>query len=379
MTFRDFSDDLPDLDSSLDEGFYSEPESTLFDLDNDGTFETTAQGFDTNGDGIADHWSLQTDLDGDGIADETNIIEGLDSDGDGIPDTWEMSINLDNEEMVNQSAYFQDTDGDSYPHFLETSDFSNTIGDPAADMEHWHQQTYQDTCAIASQEFILDELTGQDFSEDELRQEAIDNGWYLPGGGTPLDSMGNLLEAHGIDVAKQYNCTFKDLNDKLAQGEKVIVAVDAEEIWYPDRIDTDDLIANALGMPGQGTNHAIQVIGIDNSNPDHPMVILNDPGSPNGQGMAVPAEQFINAWEDSGNYMVSTTGHTAVATVDAHTAVGEQMVGNYADASYYKGKADSQQEMAKWYAEHGDFFEASWRQKAADEYRQKAEEAAKHP
>lgn len=280
------------------------------DLDNDGTYEIPSQGYDTDGDGIADTWQMQTDLDGDGIADQTSVIHGIDTDGDGIADTWNIQTDLNNDGIPDQEAYFQDTDNDGIPDTPYTTPevSDNTIGDPADDMEHWHQQTNPDTCAIVSQEFILDELTGQDFDENQLRQEAIDNGWYTPGGGTSLDCMGNLLEAHGIPVEKESGCTLQDLSDKLAQGEKVIVAVDSEEIWYPDQIDQDDLMTNTYGMPGQGTDHAVEVIGIDNSDPNNPMVILNDPGSPNGQGMRVPASTFQNAWDDSNNYMVSTTG-----------------------------------------------------------------------
>ena len=71
-------------------------------------------------------------------------------------------------------------------------------------------------------------------------------------------------------------------------------------------IDSDKVLANVSGMPEQGANHAVQVIGIDNSDPDNPVVILNDPGHPNGQGVRVAADDFMDAWEDSDNFMVST-------------------------------------------------------------------------
>ncbi|MCZ8161198.1 MAG: hypothetical protein O9275_10705, partial [Microcystis sp. LE19-196.1B] len=154
-----------------------------FDLNDDGTYETFGQGYDTDGDGIADTWTMQSDLDGDGIADQTSVIHGIDTDGDGIPDTWEIQTDLDNDGIPDQQAYFQDSDGDGVPDTAYDAqnvgyNDDNIIGDPTDDMEHWHQQTYQDTCAVVSQEFILDELTGIDFDENELRQQAIDNGWY---------------------------------------------------------------------------------------------------------------------------------------------------------------------------------------------------------
>lgn len=193
------------------------------------------------------------------------------------------------------------------PNFDPSHAGPGIIGDPGGEMANWHQQTYDDTCAVVSQEFILESLTGQDFSEDELRQEAIDNGWYTPGGGTPVEHVGGLLEAHGVDVERTEGATLQDIADKLSQGEKVIVGLDADEIWMPGQDFVQDEILGDVGsIPGQGANHAVEVIGIDNSDPNHPMVILNDPGHPDGQGVMVPADEFVDAWNDSGNYMVYT-------------------------------------------------------------------------
>lgn len=67
-----------------------------------------------------------------------------------------------------------------------------------------------------------------------------------------------------------------DIRECLESGGKVIVSIDADEIWFGE---SDDLFT-----PGDGPNHAVEVIGIDYSNPDEPMVILNDSGNPNGCG-----------------------------------------------------------------------------------------------
>jgi Peptidase_C39 like family len=186
------------------------------------------------------------------------------------------------------------------------------VGEPEEDMEHWHMQEHDDTCAVVSQEYILEELTGEEFSEEELRQEAIDKGYYIPGGGTPCDDVGKLLEDHGIEVERTEGNTLEDLREKLEQGEKVIVGVDSDEIWYPNQSGEEDLNEHG-NIPGQDANHAVQVIGIDYSDPDNPVVILNDPGSPDGQGRRIPADEFMDAWEDSDCYMVATTGETSFA------------------------------------------------------------------
>lgn len=183
-------------------------------------------------------------------------------------------------------------------------DSSGVLGFPNQDEQFWHLQQHDDTCAIASQQFILDDILGQHFSEEQLCQEAIANGWYTPGGGTPLADVGNLLEAHGVQVERQEGATIQDLVTSLEQGQHVIVAVNAEDIWYHGT--PDDPLASYPGIPGQAADHAVEVIGLDTSDPNHPMVILNDPGTPDGQGESVPLNVFEAAWHASDDFMVST-------------------------------------------------------------------------
>ena len=46
--------------------------------------------------------------------------------------------------------------------------------------------------------------------------------------------------------------------------------------------------------------------GFDVSDPDNPMVIVNDPGHPDGQGHAYPLDRFMDAWENSNFIMTAT-------------------------------------------------------------------------
>lgn len=192
-------------------------------------------------------------------------------------------------------------------------DSEHVTGHPLEDMQHWHQQTHPDTCAVVSQEFILDELTGHDFSEETLAQEAYAHGWYTPGAGTPMDDVGNLLELHGISIEREYNASIDDLSAELDQNHKVIVAVNAETLW--DNASGNAATVGHVGfIPGQNANHAVEVIGFDHTDALNPMVILNDPGCANGCGILVPLTAFEAAWGQSGHYMV-------------HTVDGQQVTG----------------------------------------------------
>jgi hypothetical protein len=337
MFSQDASQNSIDFDVGMGDDLPQDLNPMPVDLNHDGTNESVIQGFDTDGDGQPDTWVIASDLNLDGTVDRTSVIQQIDTNADDIPDTWviQSDTNLDN--IPESEAIVQDLDGDGTPDTLVSQAIgasSDVVGEPGEDTAYWHQQAHEDTCAVVSQEFILDELTGQDFTEEQLRQEAYENGWYNPGSGTPMECMGNLLEAHGIDVERRSGCTLDDLSEQLAQGQHVIVGLDAEEVWNPG-IDDDDLLCEFVGMPEQGANHAVQVIGIDYSDPDNPMVILNDPGSGNGQGLMVPADQFVDAWEDSGNYMVHTTGQPVQA--DQLPEMPQVAVGGYynADESYH--------------------------------------------
>ncbi|MEO3857865.1 hypothetical protein [Acrocarpospora sp. B8E8] len=183
------------------------------------------------------------------------------------------------------------------------ADGFDVVGDPGHDVLFWHEQGASDTCAVACQEFVLDDLTGVPHAEAELTALAERHGWYEPGHGTAMNDVGNLLDYFGLTVERHDHATVADLEVALAGGQDVIAAVDAEQIWAAQGL-VDDLDAYP-GIPDQGADHVVQVIGVDHHDPAHPVVLLNDSGSPYGAGGQVPLEVFLEAWGESGNFMVT--------------------------------------------------------------------------
>lgn len=169
--------------------------------------------------------------------------------------------------------------------------------------ENWFsdnvQQQYNDTCAIKSQELVLNSV-GLNVTEDELRNEAYKNGWYTPGYGTPMEDVGKLLESHGMEVTQMQHGSIYNLVSELSKGHPVIVGVDSGELWNPGADETfEDIIR------GQQADHALIVSGIDfNDDFTDGTVNLIDPGT--GDYCAgYPINQFEDAWDDSGDFMVS--------------------------------------------------------------------------
>jgi hypothetical protein len=189
-------------------------------------------------------------------------------------------------------------------HPIATTPTDDTIvGDPLDDLAYWHLQTADDTCAICSQQFVIEQLTGQPVSEDQLVALAEAHGWYKPGGGTSIDDVGNLLQLYGLHFEKHDNETLDDIEAQLKAGHGVIVGVRDEILWGTDANPAAS-IATSPTIPGQGADHAVEVIGVDRSDPNNPQVILNDSGTPNGRGELVPLATFMQAWAPSGNMMV---------------------------------------------------------------------------
>lgn len=191
---------------------------------------------------------------------------------------------------------------------INLNDFSGgIIGTP----NNPYQQTYGDTCAIKSQQLILNDF-GVAVSEDQLVQYSAEHGWY-DGNGTAMGDIGNILADAGIPCTQSIDANIYDLANELAQGHKVIVAVDSGELWDSGILEwLKDIFF------GKTPDHALIVAGIDMTDPKNPMVILTDPGT--GQpAQPYPLDQFMDAWGDSKNFMVSTDVPTPAA-VESFTA-----------------------------------------------------------
>ena len=187
---------------------------------------------------------------------------------------------------------------------MPNTEFNGVVGDFTNPI----QQNYSDTCAIKSQQLILNDF-GIPITEDQCVQYSIEHGWYANDGtGTRMDDIGKLLNDAGIPCTQTEGANVYDLVNELAQGHKIIVGVDSGELW-------DNSIWDWLKdiFLGDTPDHALIVAGIDMSDPNNPMVIITDPG--NGHpAQPYPLDQFMDAWSDSNCFMVSTDVATPSAT-----------------------------------------------------------------
>jgi len=271
-------------------------------------------------------------------------IEEISSEQEFIPefsDIWldtEASNSIDEEPHTDSDGLFSpntlenpsQTDPESTPELVESSNNSGHMKEkvnygykPNHSESTFDLNIYQGnqpSCAVRSQEIILRDY-GISIPQEELIKFATENGWYSPDpehGGTPRDATGNILDAMGVETKRYDNATIYDIISELRAGHRVIVSVDANELWIKNepslykRIFGEvsnrvvDKLDNLSGI--QGANHALIVAGV-NVNPKDPSdmkVILIDSGS-GDVCIEYKFSAFQKAWDDSHCHMVTTT------------------------------------------------------------------------
>lgn len=171
-------------------------------------------------------------------------------------------------------------------------------GDPLTDQYYWRQQNGQFSCAVVAQISVYQSLTGNYIDEQLACNYAQAQGWFDPRSGTSPVHIGKILNALGISTTQGYNATLNNIAAALAQGDKPIVALDANEIWNPKRDQYGNPVEQTLA------GHAVWVTGIDRKANGSFDIVLNDSGKPSGYSNVVSYADFYNAWTDY-SYFVS--------------------------------------------------------------------------
>lgn len=260
--------------------------TTYIDADSDGQYEKVAKAYDSDHDGVIDKMDIYEDQTGSGQPDSHEVYAYDPSTGSLTP---AIASNFD---MAGTLYYELD-------NFEPNEDYPEGIsGDPQESMTYWECQGETNRCALYSQKFVIEELSGngQEIDIEEFAQVAKDNGWFTEEEGTSLLNMNHMLDYYGIDNEMTFHNTVDDMEACLNDGGKVIVSIDSNEIWHGHD--------NNIFVPTNSSNHAVEVIGIDRTDPDNVMVILNDSGTPYGRGELVPLEVFEGAWQDGDCQMI---------------------------------------------------------------------------
>lgn len=153
------------------------------------------------------------------------------------------------------------------------------------------QNASDNLCVIRCEGIALRHF-GLNVTDDELLEESKQEGW-LQTAGTIFTDIGKLSEKHGLSVSQIYNSNLEGLYQVLSDDSIVIVFVDEGELTgdYAQEREEDRFIG---GCP----DHVVIVKAITDDS-----VAVIDSYTPE-QTNSYPLEQFIDAWNDSNNYMV---------------------------------------------------------------------------
>jgi hypothetical protein len=175
------------------------------------------------------------------------------------------------------------------------------IGDPSHDAAYWDHQTLDNDCAVVAQMSIINEYRDTPISETQAVFDASSHGWLGPGGTAPED-VGKLFDLYDIPYHTEHHATMNQLAWELDQGHHVIVGVNSSDLWSPNPITH---LFDSLGL--SSSDHALCVTGIDDRDPAHPMVCVNDSGDPAGAGKEYPLNEFMEAWQGSDFFYAATS------------------------------------------------------------------------
>ena len=197
------------------------------------------------------------------------------------------------------------------------------LGIPNAQADFWDWQGLPDNCEPIAESFIIRQFGYDNISTNEFAYISQANGWYTPGEGTPMGHSGEMMDLFGIENHTVENATVEQLAAEIAAGHGVIVGVNSDELWNQGPLqEFENWLLEVSGLDNSNfvpANHAICVTGMDISDPDHPMVIVNDPGHPDGAGQPYPLDRFMDAWENSDFFMKATNDSLpAFAASNAH-------------------------------------------------------------
>ncbi len=337
---------------------------TPTDLDGDGTIDaylqhqadgTTIVVLDSDGDGVIDTSAL---LDAQG-----NPLEVFhDTDGDGTPDVaydaQGHETQLDDAGNPVQAAepvadptaqvpHAQDpAPGTPYSEDPASTEPASTeptstgpldpqtddqvVGDPFSKAQYWFEQSQNGWCGPATVAQIVAERTGvHDLHavEATVVKTAMADGLLTKTANGPFDGWSGMTGPQLVQVFGDLGipATFdhgsvQSLEQDLVAGREVIVAVDADEVW---KNASGQLVNDDATDGGHGANHFVTVVGIDVT---RGIVLLNDPGTPDGQLEAIPLENFESAWADSDHELIDVPPASDVVTaapaqaLDAHPA-----------------------------------------------------------
>lgn len=190
--------------------------------------------------------------------------------------------------------------------------FGLQVGAPNEDLAKWPgRQCYHD-CELQCERFVTELYWERNINEDRWVDYAIAHDFALSHpdpsqrGGVYEQNFGAMLNQFGIPVHHVEDANIHHLMNELAAGHKVIVAVDANELWSESTAwKLFDNFLDKLGF--EALNHAVVVSHLNTDDPNNILVTILDPGT--GDPKIYQWSDFQAAWAD-GHFDLLATNYS---------------------------------------------------------------------
>jgi len=167
-------------------------------------------------------------------------------------------------------------------------------GDPMAEIPYHQAQVGSNDCLPTSVAMVLSEITGEDVPQGDVVDLANELQLLGPTG-MSIEGGIALLDHYGVDAEVETG-TIDELRTMLDNGDQIIIGLDSDDLYGAgDQPFDDDLVAG----------HAVVITGIDD---EAGVVYINDPGFPDGAGVAISIDAFEDAWTDADHSMIVAEG-----------------------------------------------------------------------
>jgi hypothetical protein len=179
------------------------------------------------------------------------------------------------------------------------------IEHPFVEMEYnivsdYAAQADRKLCVIYTEQYILQQY-GIAVSIEELLTIAKQNKW-IKHQGIQFKNIGKLLEYHSIQVERKTDASLADLQKALQTGHYVMVGVDAGELFAQTQLKK--LEEEIEDWFDEHADHVLLVKSLHITNDTHDTAELINIDGKGVKALIVPLMKFLDAWEDSGNFMV---------------------------------------------------------------------------
>lgn len=164
----------------------------------------------------------------------------------------------------------------------EAAEFDPELQELRRELDSWIPQGEQMSCAVACQTMVMNQLTGEGYTEQQLLDIGKQNGWYDDG--TWGYDIGKIAEHLGMEVEQRSGVEASELTLANDPETKVLATVDCLLLNYSGSERICD------------PNHVVQVLRVENTR-QGTFVILNDPGQDEGCGAVYALEDFQKAYQ----------------------------------------------------------------------------------